>query len=382
MSPENEPSSLSLAASLFATASTACLAAISYWEHDRSISPSSIIAVYLLVSGFCDAVVLRTLWLRQEVGLVTYIRAWILILKVVIFVLESRNKEDYLEASYRKASPEALGGIVSRSLFWWLTPTLRRGYYTSLELDDLPYLDPKLSIPQLQARFANVWTHWPKSKGKYPLLFSTFTCFRGQLLAIAPLRLFTIACKFSQPLLINAAISLMSKSDDNEKKDTGLILTGAAAMIYVGIAIGTAAYKHQIYRTMLAFRSGLIGVIHDSSLSLNSTKAKDTAAVTLMSTDVDRIIAGIEMLDVIWATPIEVALAIYMLGRQLGWACLSPLVISVGMFVILVNLFYKFNLMWPQHVPLELFISASRQQSTKRSGLIRSKRGLRLQRTF
>jgi ATP-binding cassette subfamily C (CFTR/MRP) protein 1 len=333
LSPKNESSKISLVASLFTVASTGCLAILSYLEHDRSIDPSSVITIYLLISGLCDIPILRTLWLRQEDTLIPLTRALALFLKTVIFVLESKNKRNYLEASYRNSSPEALGGMMDRGFFLWLIPTLRRGYYVSLELDDLPYLDPELSVPLMQARFAQTWKHWPKSRGRHPLLFATFTCFRGPLLALVLPRLFSIMCKFSQPLLIEAAVKLMSKVGESERRDIGLMLTGAAVMIYVGIAVGTATYKHKIYRAMLAFRSGLIGIIHDSSLVLNSANAKDVAAVTLMSTDVDRIIAGIEMLDVIWATPIEVVLAIFMLGRQLGWACLSPLLISVSMYL-------------------------------------------------
>lgn len=267
-----------------------------------------------------------------------------LFLKTIIFTLESKNKRNFLESQYRNTSPEALAGILGRSFFWWLIPTLNRGYYVSLELDDLPHLDPKLSVPRLQARFSQVWKRWPKSKGKHLLLFATFTCFRGRLLAPMLPRLFTIVCKFSQPLLIERAVTLLGETDEGNRVDSGIMLISAAAIVYVGIALGTATYKHKIYRAMVSFRSGLIGVIHDSSLSLDLVNAKNVSAVTLMSTDVDRIIAGIEMLDVIWATPIEVALAISMLGRQLGWACLSPLCISVGMHCNSLYILYRSKL--------------------------------------
>ncbi|KAG0159724.1 hypothetical protein PDIDSM_7248 [Penicillium digitatum] len=49
-----------------------------------------------------------------------------------------------------------------------------------------------------------------------------------------------------------------------------------------------------------------------------------------MSEDFDRIAAGFENSDVIWASPIEVGLALYLLYRQVGLACLAPIVFVVG----------------------------------------------------
>ncbi|OOO04876.1 ABC transporter related protein [Aspergillus oryzae] len=51
---------------------------------------------------------------------------------------------------------------------------------------------------------------------------------------------------------------------------------------------------------------------------------------TLMSEDFDRIAVGFEHSDVVWASPIEVALAIYILYREIGLACFAPVIIVVG----------------------------------------------------
>ncbi|WQF87903.1 Putative AAA+ ATPase domain, ABC transporter type 1, transmembrane domain-containing protein [Colletotrichum destructivum] len=353
ISLDNEPSYLSLSASLSAVTATTCLCFLSYLEHDRSIAPSPVVTLYLLGSGLCDIPILRTLWVRQDNVFVPLARAAALLAKAIVFLLESTSKRDYLEVPYSQTSPEALGGIVNRSLFLWLTPTIQRGYRVSLEVDHLPCLDPKLSVARQQTRLAQVWKDWRPPRSGHSLLFATFSCFRWQFLAIVPARVVLIACKFSQPLLINAAVKLLSRDDGIDKRDAGVLLTGAAALIYAGIAFSTAAYKHMIYRTMLVFRSGLIGVIHESSLLLDLATAKDTAAVTLMSTDVDRIMAGIEMLDVIWATPIEASLAIIMLGRELGWACFPPLVVSIACAigsVYLGKLATKYQKIWIESI--------------------------------
>ncbi|KAH8696125.1 ABC multidrug transporter [Talaromyces proteolyticus] len=328
-SSKNFPTQLSALAALLSLISFLALTVLSAIQHDRGVNPSTLISVYLLVSISCDMPQLRTLWMRHGYGLVFLVRTASLVLKTLSLGLESMNKSDYLKSAYQNLSPEALGGLISRSLFWWLNPILYHGYKNILEIEQLPPLDVKLSAVRLQADLVNFWSSWPKS-GSHPLLFATLTCFRRPLLEVIPPRIFSIACKFLQPVLIRKAVSLMGEPESREKQVKGLVLIGLAAFLYIGIAVGTATYKHKIYRSLVTIRGGLIGLIYNATLSLDTFVARDTVAITLMTADVDRIMAGIEMLDVVWATPIEVTLAVLMLIQQVGWACLAPLFISMA----------------------------------------------------
>ena len=56
---------------------------------------------------------------------------------------------------------------------------------------------------------------------------------------------------------------------------------------------------------------------------------KDTAALTLMSTDVDRIALTLEKNHEIWASTIETAVAVYLLEREFGWTCVAPVVLAL-----------------------------------------------------
>jgi len=47
-----------------------------------------------------------------------------------------------------------------------------------------------------------------------------------------------------------------------------------------------------------------------------------------MSADVDRIALTAEKAYQIWAGTIEVAIAIYLLQRQIGWGCIAPLILA------------------------------------------------------
>ena len=56
----------------------------------------------------------------------------------------------------------------------------------------------------------------------------------------------------------------------------------------------------------------------------------ESAAVTLMSTDVQRICDSLAQLHEVWASIIEIALAIWLLSREIGVALLGPLALMVG----------------------------------------------------
>jgi hypothetical protein len=49
-----------------------------------------------------------------------------------------------------------------------------------------------------------------------------------------------------------------------------------------------------------------------------------------MSTDVERISGGLVSLHDVWASPIEIGIALYLLERELGIACIAPSLLALG----------------------------------------------------
>lgn len=54
--------------------------------------------------------------------------------------------------------------------------------------------------------------------------------------------------------------------------------------------------------------------------------------MTLMSADMERIVHGWQTMHEIWSNGAEVGIAIYLLERQLGVACVVPVVLSISEF--------------------------------------------------
>ena len=77
------------------------------------------------------------------------------------------------------------------------------------------------------------------------------------------------------------------------------------------------------------FRGGLVSLIYSKTLVIVDATSNDAAAVTLMSTDIERICSGLQNIHEVWANSIEVAIAIYLLAMQVGVAS----VVTVGLII-------------------------------------------------
>lgn len=75
-------------------------------------------------------------------------------------------------------------------------------------------------------------------------------------------------------------------------------------------------------------RGSLVNAIYSQTLNLSITGLDESAAVTLMSADVELICKAIEPIHVIWSSPLEIVLAIWLLQNEIGLALLGPLVIT------------------------------------------------------
>lgn len=80
---------------------------------------------------------------------------------------------------------------------------------------------------------------------------------------------------------------------------------------------GTKA-QHKAFRLITMIRGTLISQIFDHTLKLSTSSLNESKAVTLMSSDIERIGTGLRNVHEIWACIIEIALAMWLLQGQLG----------------------------------------------------------------
>jgi len=213
------------------------LCILSFMEHRKNIRPSSIILVYLVFSIAFDAVQCRTLWLLQSDQRLHTIASIFSIsvgIRVVIFVLEAKEKRSLLIPPWNRASPESLSGTISRSFFWWLNTLFSRGYRGVLNLDSLWPTEHSMSSDQLLARVSAVWDKTNDKKKKHALALALVESLNLPIMAMMLPRLCLIPLRFAQPLLLNTIVKFVSQSVGESRVSTGYGIIGATALTYGG----------------------------------------------------------------------------------------------------------------------------------------------------
>ncbi|KAB8214525.1 hypothetical protein BDV33DRAFT_209223 [Aspergillus novoparasiticus] len=253
--------------------------------------------------------------------------------KLAMLLLEMREKTSYLQSPYRDYPPEATSGIINLSFVWWINRLFMTGYQKLMGNRDLYDLEPGLASGPAGERLKRAWEKHGSAKNKLSLPSVFVRCFWMEFLAVVWPRLCLTGFSFAQPFLIMAAVQHVERPMTAETRNRGYGLIGATFLVYLGIAVSNVHYRQSFSRVSTLFRGAMISLIHDRTLTLQDGLYTESAALTLMSTDVDGIIEHLENMNDVWAHTIEVAIGITLLGLQLGATCIVPLLLTLACLV-------------------------------------------------
>ncbi|CVL11312.1 related to multidrug resistance-associated protein [Fusarium proliferatum] len=298
------------------------LAALSFVEHRNSRKPSKLIGAFLVITIILDTALVRTFWIRSMHSIASVFTASFVI-KTILLILEETPKTPL---SDKEKIHETASGVVNRSFFWWLNGLFLQGHRTILETKDLQAIDSKFDTDHVSTPLEKQWER-ARNSGQPSLLKSTFLAYKWQFAAGIIPRLLHSGFNFAQPFLIQSVIVLVSKKEMSVQTSSGLI--GATVLIYLGLAISGAWHKHMSYQLVTIYRGGLVSLIFKKTLKLKTTSIKDSAPVTLMTADVETIVAAGASVHDMWANMLELPVGIYLLYRQVGKPSLLVLVPTV-----------------------------------------------------
>ncbi|OAQ99634.1 hypothetical protein LLEC1_06869 [Akanthomyces lecanii] len=280
------------------------LVALSFFEHNRSPGQALLLNIYLLVSSILDVASIRTAWIRADqrplAGVLTAAFATVI-------------------AGEKAQSREMRAGFISRSVFWWLNGFLTLGYKSLLDVNHIGPIAPKFDSRELRQKLENHPFN-PGSddkKSNSSLLKCTFIAYKAQFAAGILPRLLYSGFTLSQPFLINSVVGYIAQGDKRNGTE-GASLIGATILLYTGLAVSHAWYRHATYQLLTMYRGGLVALVFKKTLEVESSGIRDMAPVTLMSTDVEGIAVGGAVIHDIWAAFVELPLALFLLYRQVG----------------------------------------------------------------
>ncbi|KAF4435232.1 multidrug resistance [Fusarium acutatum] len=315
----------SLTAASLAFIAALLLIPLSWIEHSRAPRPSTAIAAYLSVTLLFDLARTRTAWLLTPPALYQNYASVLTAsaaLKAVMVYLESRQKEKWLGWDVKQHSPEETSGIWNLGVFFWLNTLFMKGYRVILTLESLYPLDEALAAERHQTFVERVHNN-PYKGQKYGLARLLLRILALHLLPPIIPRVALLAASICQPFLIHALLHYLQSESQDQNHGYGLI--GATALTYGAIAFSTALYWYFQERFVLMVRSILVLAVYEKTTDLRIPAEGDSGALTLMSTDVERITRGILDLHEYWANTIQIALSCWLLQQELGAAFAASL---------------------------------------------------------
>jgi len=105
----------------------------------------------------------------------------------------------------------------------------------------------------------------------------------------------------------------------------------------ISMQCSTALSSYQATRFVTRVKGGLIGLVYQKTMKTRTVDLQETTAVALMGTDVERIAYNFLQFHEIWASIIEIGVAIWLLEQQVFLACLAPVVVILSMQIILAS---------------------------------------------
>lgn len=138
------------------------LGVLSFFEHNRSIRPSFILNIYLLLTVPSDIVRSRSYSLVPSLDAIATAFSTRIGVKLILAILEALPKTRLLLPECSDVPPESTSGPYKRALFWWVNSLLKKGYSNTLTVDDLFDLDKHLQSDYLHHVLGSAW-----AKGRF-----------------------------------------------------------------------------------------------------------------------------------------------------------------------------------------------------------------------
>lgn len=303
-----------------------------YQEYRRSAQSSAFLGLHLALGILIDSTRSRQYFTNENTQITGYLCAASAVVRVVLLLLDEIPRGAALvDGHIRRAnSKESSGGFWNRALFLWLNSTFLLGFRGQLTPKDLDQIGPDFAPEELSQRFKQHWQNAAISP-KWKLAAVCFRILLLPILALALPRLLFSVSSVAQPFLLQRLLIAIQSTDLTKYTEDSLAL--AFFLVFFTSAASRASFKHLGGQLMIQLRSILIAEVLDKSHTLAQPEAMKSAAMTLMTNDVEKIALGVTAVCEIPFHLTEVVLGMYCLGLFVGKACfviMFPLLCSIA----------------------------------------------------
>lgn len=77
----------------------------------------------------------------------------------------------------------------------------------------------------------------------------------------------------------------------------------------------------------------MIALIYDKTLTMQAGIADESRSLTLMGTDIDRLVVSLDSLCEAVPRLIELSIGVWLLAEKVGWPCVAPIVLVISKYL-------------------------------------------------
>lgn len=327
-------------------------------EHGRGIRTSRVLGGFWLLSLISCSVRFRSLiliaeqedWSGDALDPLRYAYFGVQFCLTILACMLTLLKEPPLLPESPRACPEQSSNLLSLLTFQWMSGLMLRGYRAPLVDDDLWALNPEDQAPTLAKKFAAAWEQMGQRTGCCGggnwRLIRTFSKAFGPLMYQAGFfKLCQDLLNFAQPELLGAVITFVECQTDDGCGDQEATYMGWVWAILMFTVATTQSiilqqYFHRVFRTGMRLRSATMTAVYSKSLRLSAAARQSSTSgeiINLMSVDAQRFMDVVTYMHMLWSAPLQIALSLFFLYRQLGVAVFAGL--GVMLMLIPINAF-------------------------------------------
>ncbi|KAF9110657.1 hypothetical protein BGX27_006050 [Mortierella sp. AM989] len=320
---------------------------LNHFQHQQEIRSNDFIFTYYIFSLIASAINIRTMTLLDQTNQDQY-KAFIVFFAVNFlgFIVEAWPRGRTQVQRKSGASRYSKANLFSRQSFHFLQPIVSAGYKTPLTAKDIAGMMPEYINTEFSHDHLNdQWkAHVAKcqARGKKPSLFlAVFKTYKWQWLTFMIPRLMASTLTYVLPQLLSELLVFIDSYRDPIPQPVALGIILAFGMFFASILTSfcMAQYFQMTMNVGIETRTALIAMIYRKSLRLSSAaKQKSTAGEinNHMSVDAERWPNAIPFLPMLVVstkldTPYEVAIAIWMLYKQISWSVFVGLATMVAL---------------------------------------------------
>ena len=228
-------------------------------------------------------------------------------------------------------SPEDTATLPSRLLFRFVDGLVTAGTSKPLQTEDLWPVSARDAATPVSAAFERALEN--TGGGGVSLAAAAWATHGRAFVAVGALKFVHDLFLFAGPFLLERLLHHLSARGP---PSTAWWLAGGLAACAGAETLTINAYFHALYRQGVHLKAALVDTLFTSALHLSAAARDGTGSgpvATLLSNDAAKLWALPQYLHMLWSAPFQVAVALGLLVRILGWA---PSLVGLGITLALI----------------------------------------------